>query len=84
MLFRVQSTLVYHTITRTFYEEFARMLCLTYTVKSVYNDHPWDSKILVVVDRWLLLKGNFSNEYSNWDFKMVVVVDRWSLFRDGR
>ncbi len=23
-----------------------------YTVKLVYNDHPWDLKFVVVVDRW--------------------------------
>jgi len=53
-------------------------------VKPVYNDHPWDSKIVAVIDRWTLFKGDFSNKYSNWDFKMVVVVDRLSLFRGGR
>ncbi len=55
-----------------------------YTVKPVYNDHPWDSKIVAVADRWSLFKDHFSNKYSNLDFKMVVVVDRWSLFRGGR
>ena len=29
------------------------------TVKPVYNDHPWDSKIVAVVDRWLLFRGTF-------------------------
>jgi hypothetical protein len=26
------------------------------TVKPVFNDHPWDPKILAVVDRWSLLE----------------------------
>ncbi len=26
------------------------------TVKLVYNDHPWDPKFVVVVDRWSLLR----------------------------
>jgi hypothetical protein len=27
------------------------------TVKPVYNGHPWDPKIAVVVDRWSLFRG---------------------------
>ena len=29
------------------------------TVKPVYNDHPWDPKIVAVVDRWSLFRGSF-------------------------
>ena len=29
------------------------------TVKPVHNDHPWDPKIVAVVDRWLLYGGRF-------------------------
>ncbi len=39
----------------------------------MYNDHPCNLKIVVVVDRWSLLTGGRC-----WQ---VVVVDRWSLFR---
>jgi hypothetical protein len=28
------------------------------TVKPVYNDHPWDWKKVVVVQRWLLFRGS--------------------------
>ncbi len=30
---------------------------LSCTVKPVYNDHHWDPKIAVVVDRWSLFGG---------------------------
>ena len=29
------------------------------TVKPVYNDHPWDPKIVAVVDRWSLFRVRF-------------------------
>ena len=29
------------------------------TVKPVYNDHPWDPKMVAVVDRWSLFRGTF-------------------------
>ena len=29
-----------------------------YTVKPVYNGHPWDPKIEAVVDRWSLFRGS--------------------------
>jgi len=52
-------------------------LCIT------INDHPWDPKIVVVVDRWLLLSGYLRSKSLKWDLKMVAVVDRWSLFGGG-
>ena len=30
-----------------------------YTVKPVYNDYPWDPKIVAVVDRLSLIRGSF-------------------------
>jgi hypothetical protein len=54
------------------------------TFKPLYNDHPWDPKIVVVVDRWSLLKGHLCNKSSKCDLIMVVVIDRWSLFGGGR
>ncbi len=30
-----------------------------YTVKPVYNHHPWDPKLEAVVDRWSLFRGSF-------------------------
>ncbi len=55
-----------------------------YTVKPVYNDHPWDPKILAVVDRWSLFRGHLCYKRSNMDLKTVAVVDRWSIFGGGR
>ena len=54
------------------------------TVKPVYNDHPWDPKIVAVVDRWSLFKGRLYSKSPIWDLKMVIVIDRWSLFGGGR
>jgi hypothetical protein len=54
------------------------------TIKPVYNDHPRDPKIVVVVDRWSLFRGHLCYKRSNWDLKIVAVVDRWSLFGSGR
>ncbi len=54
------------------------------TVKLVYNDHPWDPKIVAVVDRWSLFRGHLCNKGSKWDLKMMVVIDSWSLFGVGR
>ncbi len=48
-------------------------------IKSVYKDHPWDPKIVAVVDRWSLFRGHLCNKSAKWDLKMVVVVDKWSL-----
>ncbi len=61
----------------------AMLLCNS-TVKPVYNDHPWNKKILAIVDRWSLFRGHFYNKVWNLDFKMVVIMDRWSLFGGGR
>ena len=57
---------------------------LSYTVKSVYNDYPWDPKIVVAVDRWLLFRGHLCNKISKWDLNLMDFIDRWSLFGDGR
>ncbi len=54
------------------------------TVKPVYNNHPWDPKIVAVVDRWSLFRGQLCNKSFSRDQKMVVVIDRWSLFVGGR
>ena len=43
----------------------------------MYNSHPWDPKVVVVVDRWSLFKGHLCH---TWDLKTVVAVERWSLF----
>jgi hypothetical protein len=61
----------------------AMLLCNS-TVKLVYNDHPWDTKILAVVDRKSLFRGHFYKKIWNRDLKMVVIMDRWSLFGGGR
>jgi hypothetical protein len=56
------------------------------TVKPVYNYHPWDSKKVVIIQKWSLFRG--------WSFKIIinigkmgivlVVVDSWLLFKGGR
>jgi hypothetical protein len=43
------------------------------TVKPVYNDHPRDPKIVAVVDRWSLFRGQLLNKSPNWNLKIVVV-----------
>ncbi len=55
-----------------------------YTVKPVYNSHPWDPKIEAVVDRWSLFRGSLYYTVCNWDHKIEAVVARWPLFRGGR
>ncbi len=61
------------------------VFCVSYickkqsAVKLVYNDHPWDPKIVAVVVRWSLFRGNFCYKTAKWDLKIVVFIDRWSL-----
>ena len=43
-----------------------------YTGKPTYNDHPWDPKIVVVVDRWSSLTGHLCIKISKWNFKMSI------------
>ncbi len=50
------------------------------TVKPVYNDHPWDPKIMAVIHSWSLFRGHLYNKSSKGDLKLVVVGDRLSLF----
>jgi hypothetical protein len=47
------------------------------TVKPVYNNHPWDPKIVAVVDRWPLFRGGLYYKNWNWAFKIMVFVGRW-------
>jgi hypothetical protein len=54
------------------------------TVKPVSNDHPWDPKIVAVVDRWLLFRGHLCDKSLKWDLTMVVVIDRWPILGGGR
>ena len=55
------------------------------TVNPGYNDHPWDPKIVVVVDRWSLLRGHLCYKSSNKGsqngsrYRQLVAVWRWSL-----
>ncbi len=41
-------------------------------VKPVYNDHPRDPKIVAVVDRRSLFRGQLLNKSHNWNLRMVV------------
>jgi len=45
----------------------------------VYNDHPWDPKIVAVVDSWSLFRGHLCNISPICNPKIVVIIDRWSL-----
>ncbi len=54
------------------------------TDKLVYNDHPWDPKIVAVGDRWSLFRGHSCSKRSIWDLKIVAGIDGWSLFGGGR
>ena len=40
-------------------EKFKQFVEVKNTVKPVYNDHPWDPKIVVVVDRWSFFLRSF-------------------------
>jgi hypothetical protein len=53
------------------------------TVKPVYNNHPWDPKIVAVVDRGLLFSCSLIYKNRNWAFEMVAFIGRWPLFRGG-
>ncbi len=57
-----------------------------YTVKPVYNAHPWDPKILAVVDRWPLFRGFSIKIAIVFDLAglRLAVVGMWPLFRGGR
>ncbi len=48
-----------------------------------YNDHPWDSQIVAVVERWFLYRGCSLKTAINFGKLRIrlVVLDRWSLFR---
>jgi hypothetical protein len=56
------------------------------TVKPVYNGHPWDPKILAVVDRWPLKRGFSIKIAIEFDLAglRLAVVGSWPLFRGGR
>ncbi len=45
----------------------------------MYNDHPWDPKMMVVVDR-VSVERSLLLKSSDWDLKMVVARDKWSFF----
>jgi hypothetical protein len=60
------------------------ILRYTNTVKPVYNDHPRDTNIVTVVDRWSLFRGHLCSKSSIWEHLMVVVVDNWSPLGGGR
>jgi hypothetical protein len=68
-------------------KESAKIVILkTFTVKPVYNGHPWDPKIVAVVHRWLLFRGFSIKIAIKFDLAglRLAVVGRWPLFRGGR
>ena len=48
-------------------------------VLSLYNSHPWDSKKLVVVGRWLLWRGQIYSKTALWRYWKLAVLGRWLL-----
>ncbi len=44
---------------------------------AVYNDHPWDPKIVAVVDKWSLFRGHLHNKFGTGTSKL------WSLLTGG-
>ena len=55
---------------------------LEYAVKLVYNDHPRNPKIVVVVDRWSLFRGTFKFKMGHQNggrYRQVVAIQSWSL-----
>jgi len=53
-----------------------------YSIEPVYNNHPWDPKIVAVVDRWSLVLG-FSIKIAikfGLAGQRLAVVGWWSLF----
>ncbi len=54
------------------------------TVKPVYNNRPWDPKIVAIVDKWPLFRDGLYYKIWNWAFKIMAFVGRWPLFRGGR
>ncbi len=53
------------------------------TVKPVHNDYTRDLKVVAVVNRRSLFRGNLWSKNSISDFKRVVVVDEWSILGSG-
>ena len=72
---------------RKFFKHFIIIkLCnMSYTVKPVYNDYPWNPKIVAVVERWSLFRGSFLlSKLKMWPqnggrYRQVVAIWRWSL-----
>jgi hypothetical protein len=56
-------------------------ICFSGSAKTVYNNHPWISKVIFLLTVGLVEVGKFIN--SKLAFKVVVVVGKWSLIRGG-
>ncbi len=56
------------------------------SLKPVNNGHPWDPKILAIVDRWQQLRGFSIKIAIAFDLVglRLAVVGRWPLFRGVR
>ena len=49
-----------------------RMIKYMYSsIKPAYNDNPWDSNIVVVVDGWSFFRGQLCHKSSKLNVKMV-------------
>ena len=47
---------------RIYYFEKKSYVHFVDTIKPVFNDHPWDPKIVAVVDSWSLFRGHLCNK----------------------
>ena len=56
---------------------------ITYTVGTVFKDHPWEVNTLVFVHGWSLITGSFIQKIRIWDSESVFALDRELLFQGG-
>jgi hypothetical protein len=56
-----------------------------FTVKPVYNSHPWDPKVVAVVQGWPLFRVFSIKIPIKFDLAelRLAVVGRWPMFRGG-
>ncbi len=51
----------------------------------MYNDQPWDPKIVAVIDRWsFVVQRQFTQQKLQMGPQNVVAVDKWSQFGGAR
>jgi hypothetical protein len=72
-------SLVFHHVFLFFFSSFqpeTDRITKQITVKPVWSDHPWDPKIVALVDKWSLFRSNLSNKRASklcGRYRQVVV-----------